>query len=126
VESIVKAVPTESLSLAVIVTAVIGFPYWTVCVASLLLALGATLNVTATSLEELAHTPLLIVQRNVYMPRAETATVELEAWTLPNDAVPGPLNFVHVPTPTLGAFAAKVVFVVHTDWAGPALAVVGV
>ena len=38
---------------------------------------------------------------------------------------PAPLTILHVPVPTPGAFAAKVVEVAQSPWSGPALAAVG-
>ena len=69
-----------------------------------LATVGVCENVTVTSADVAGHTPLLIVQRNTYVPYVLTVTVELPKEPLLNVAVPGPLTRLHAPLPTAGVF----------------------
>lgn len=74
---------------------------------------------------ELAHVPLLMVQRNVVLvPAINPVTVLVGEFAVV--IFPLPLTMLHDPVPTVGAFALNVaVVILHNTWSGPAAEVVG-
>ena len=71
-----------------------------------------------TSSVELGQLPPAIVQRNVFSPADKLLTVVVGSLALAN--VPLPEITDQVPVPEVGALAASVAVVPHTDWSGPA------
>ena len=71
---------------------------------------GVSRKIVMSSTEGV-HTPLEIVQRNVFTPKLNPVTPEVgEVGVV---TTPVPANTVHVPVPTIGAFAASVAVVAH-------------
>ena len=85
-----------------------------VCGGPALAVVGTPLTLAFISLVLAVHPPLLIVQRNTYVPTMVspfTTDVGEEAVTI--DAADGPLTWLHAPVPTPGVLAAMVM--VPTD-----------
>ena len=67
---------------------------------------------------------MLTVQRSVYVVSCVPVNI-LVGFVEVANVPPLPVTTVHVPVPTVGAFAASVAEVPHNVWSGPALDVVG-
>ena len=84
---------------------------------------GTGSRVIVTSSKDGGQVPFEIVQRNTFAPTLNPVTPELGEFG--DEIVPVPEISVHVPVPVDGMFPASVVDDVHSDWSGPAAAVVG-
>jgi hypothetical protein len=88
---------------------------------------GILRNVTVISDVDDVQAPLSIHHRKTYVFPEMPENVEVGLDALPSEP-PKPLITIHVPTPTIGVLAARVVEVIPhaTVWSSPALLVVGV
>ena len=83
------------------------------------------MKVMSTLSTEAAQGALAIVQRKVYAPVAETVTLVVAELALTKLDVPGPLNKVQEPLPTVGVLPAKAAVRPQTLASLPAFEVLG-